>query len=137
MKRPKLTTRLRARLLRLGVGLSVLMMIWSCNAPFIPVPPPAQAGFAAMQVPDGNGGEKTVWITSGLVAVNASKVFVFNQALGSGVITRPNADGSYQAPPLDGTRGDRISIYYEDHAGEQSPTACLLLQEGPQAPTCP
>ena len=137
MKPLNLTSRLRARLLRLAVGLSALMVIWSCNAPFIPVPPPAQAGFAAMQVPDGNGGQKTVWITSGMVSADADKVFVFNQALGSGVITRPNADGSYQAPPLDGTRGDRVSIYYEDRTGEHSPTACLLLQEGPQAPNCP
>jgi hypothetical protein len=97
-----------ARLLRLGLrlalGLTALVLIWSCNAPFIPVPPPAQAGFTAMEVADGNGGLKTVWITTGKVSTDADRVFVFNQVAGSGVITRADVDGNYRAPPIDGAR---------------------------------
>lgn len=128
-----------ARLIRLGAGISVLGAVWACNAPFIPVPPPAQAGFTATMVPDGNGGQKTVWTAMGTAGEQAAlaRVFVINEATDNGVVTRADGAGTYQSPAFAGTIGDRIDIYFEDHNGAPSPTACLILQEGPQAPQCP
>src|SRR5579872_2792611 len=128
-----------SRVLRLGAGLAVLGVVWSCNAPFIPVPPPSQASFMSALVSDGQGGQKTVWTAAGTVGATANghRVFVFNEANGSGVITRADAAGAYQSPPFDGAMGDHIDISYEDSSGELSATACLLLQEGAQAPKCP
>jgi hypothetical protein len=127
------------RLLRLAGGLGALALVFSCNAPFIPVPPPAQAGFASALVPDGQGGQKTVWTAMGAAGDQAAMapVFVINEATGNGVVTRADSTGAYKSPAFDGTNGDRIDIYFEDHSGEHSATACLLLQAGAQAPLCP
>ena len=126
------------RLIRLAAGLATLALIWACNAPFIPVPPPAQAGFASALVSDGAGGQKTVWTATGNAGSQAAldHVFVINQATGNGVVTRADATGAYTSPAFDGTRGDHVDIYYEDSDGARSATACLILQEGAQAPQC-
>lgn len=131
--------RMLKRMLRLLGGLAALALVWSCNAPFIPVPPPAQAGFTSAQVPDGAGGQKTVWTASGNVGGQTEmvRVFVINEATGNGVVTHAGNDGAYKSPVFDGAKGDHVDIYFEDHGGERSATACLVLQEGAQAPVCP
>lgn len=131
-------TRTLRRLCRLAAGLATLALIWSCNAPFIPVPPPAQAGFASALVADGMGGQKTVWTAAGNAGSQSAlgHVFVINEATGNGVVTRADDAGAYKSPAFDGTRGDHIDIYFEDVEGGLSATACLLLQEGAQAPQC-
>jgi hypothetical protein len=130
---------LHKKLLRLVMAVAALAIVWSCNAPFIPVPPPAQAGFMSALVSDGNGGQKTVWTATGNAGSEASlaEVFIFNQANGGGVITRAAADGTYQSAPFDGVRGDHVDIHFETTGGERSASACLILDDGAQAPTCP
>jgi hypothetical protein len=133
-------TTLHKKRLRLGLAVAALAIVWSCNAPFIPVPPPAvQGGFTSALVSDGNGGQKTVWTATGTVGSEAAlaEVFIFNQASGSGVITRAAADGTYRSAPFDGVRGDHIDIHFETTGGEPSASACLVLDEGPQAAICP
>ena len=49
----------------------------------------------------------------------------------------PNADGSYTAPALDGTSGDRVFVYYVTQAGCDSETVCRQLVEGDPAPDLP
>jgi len=91
-------------------------------------------------VPDGNGGQKTVWVTQGGPNDKAASAtfFVYNTIGGTGVITKANPDGSYIAPPLDGMRGDRIHVFYQDVKGVFSAISCQLLIEGPNAaPRCP
>ena len=126
------------RLIRLAAGLAMLALIWACNAPFIPVPPPAQAGFASALVSDGMGGQKTVWTAAGNAGSPAAlaHVFVINEATGNGVVTRADPAGAYKSPAFDGTRGDHVDIYFEDNEGTRSATACLILQDGAQAPQC-
>ena len=56
---------LRRRFLKFATLLGAVALLWACNAPFIPVPPPG-ATFTSELVDDGAGGQKTVWITHGL-----------------------------------------------------------------------
>ena len=128
------------RIARLAATLVVAASIWACNAPFIPVPPPGHIAFTGQTVPDGAGGEKTVWTTQGGANEQASSAlfFVYDSDQGAGVIQRANTDGSFTAPPMDGTRGDHVHIYFQNPKGEYSPETCRLLMDGvPDAPLCP
>lgn len=134
---------LRAPLARIAALLAGVTVLWACNAPFIPVPPPP-ASFTSQLVDDGAGGQKTVWITRGQIpsVQAASATFhILNETLGEGVITTAGPDGTYEAAPMDGTEGDRVSLYYETPAGDYSDSICLLLVEtvppAVSAPFCP
>ena len=135
LKRPfaRRIARLAAAVLAAGVA------CWACNAPFIPVPPPGQITFTPEMLTDGTGTEKTVWITQGGANSQASSAlfFIVNSDRGVGVIQRANADGTFQAMPMDGTRGDHVRIYFQKPTGESSDESCRLLIEGPDpAPAC-
>ena len=133
---------LRAAMSRLRVVLTVALAgatgLWSCNAPFIPVPPPDNV-FVSEMLTDGAGNTKTVWITQGKPDVRAAlaKFFIINESNGSGVIVDANPDGSYTAKPLDGTRGDRVFVSYTAPNGDDSESVCRQLVEGDPAPPCP
>jgi hypothetical protein len=132
---------MRRRLLRLATLLGAIALLWACNAPYIPVPPPG-ASFTTQLVDDGAGGQKTVWITHGLPSGNAAlaRFYVFNEMTGNGVITTAAIDGTYTAPPIDGTMGDHIQISYQAPGGDYSDSTCLLLTTelvGSSAPRCP
>jgi hypothetical protein len=129
---------LKRKVLRLVLGLAGLGALWACNAPFIPVPPPATT-FTAQLVADGSGAQKTVWTTQGAPDERAglARFFLYNNSRGAGVIVRANADGTYQAPPFDGVRGDSIYVSYQTANGDNSEVACRQLIEGPDpAPAC-
>jgi hypothetical protein len=129
---------LRVRIARLAVALGVVSLVWACNAPFFPVPPPG-ATFTTALVTDGNGNMKTVWVTHGDVNDKAgfARFVIFNDATGLGVAVTSASDGTYVAPPFDGNMGDRIEIDYETVAGDRSAKACLQLHEGPMELHCP
>jgi hypothetical protein len=136
-------TSVRTRLLKLATLLGALTALWACNAPFIPVPPPG-ATFESKLVDDGTGtgGQKTVWITHGIPFTNAAfaHFFIFDEQTGNGVITTAAADGTYTAPPLDGTMGDHVRISFQTPGGDYSESSCLLLTTdvvGSSAPRCP
>ena len=117
-----------------AIGLGCL----ACNAPFIPVPPPENV-FVQQTLTDSGGVTRTVWITQGKPDARAAgaKFYIFNDAFGAGVIVEARADGSYTAPPLDGTMGDHVFLYYTTPAGADSEAACRVLSEGDPAPHCP
>jgi hypothetical protein len=132
--------RLRLRIARIALALGVAALCWACNAPFIPIPPPGRtASFSSQLVPDGSGGQKTVWTAHGDAYKPASfaRIFVFDTDRGAGVIAQALADGSYASPPMDGTAGDRIDISFETPASALSMSVCFLLVDGPSAPVCP
>jgi hypothetical protein len=110
----------------------------ACNAPFIPVPPPENV-FIQQTLTDGGGTSRTVWITQGKPDAHAAgaKFYIFNNAIGSGVIAQAAADGSYTAQPLEGAMGDHVFLYYTTPAGVDSEVACRVLSEGDPAPHCP
>jgi hypothetical protein len=134
---------LRRRLLKLATLLGLLTVVWACNAPFIPVPPPG-ASFTSQLVDDGMGGQKTVWVTHGLPSTNAAYATytVFNERLQAGIIAVAGADGTFTGIPMEGMMNDQIRVSYETPAGDQSDSICLLLTEevgsaGGSAPRCP
>ena len=135
---------MRRRLTRLATLLGAVTLLWACNAPFIPVPPPG-ASFTSQLVDDGMGGQKTVWITHGLASSNAAfaRYFVVNESLvpQAGIIATAGADGTFTGMPLEGTMGDHIRMAYETPDGNQSDSICLLLTEEVSAtgsaPRCP
>ena len=132
---------LRRRFLKFTTLLGAVALLWACNAPFIPVPPPG-ATFTSQLVDDGAGGQKTVWITHGLPADNAAFAYyyVFNETQQHGIIAVAGADGTFTGRPMDGTMGDHVRIAYETPSGTQSDSICLLLTTevaGSSAPACP
>jgi hypothetical protein len=128
---------LRLRIARLLLALGATAVVWACNAPFIPVPPPGHT-FTKALVSDGMGGEKTMWTAQGepFAEGASARVYVFEANRGVGVIGLARADGSYTSPPFEGTAGDRIEVSYETSAG-LSDRFCYQLVEGyTMAPNC-
>jgi hypothetical protein len=132
--------RLPRRIARLAALCLAVAVVWACGPVFIPVPPPGQTSFTLEVVTDSSGLERNFWIASGgpeTKAANA-RYFVFDVERQAGVIARARPDGSYQAPPMEGTMGDRVFVHYEDEVGRKSATACLLLSPKlPTADPCP
>jgi hypothetical protein len=132
------TSRLGLRLGRLALALGLASIVWACNAPPIPVPPPSQtASFTSALVDDGAGGQKTVWVAHGAPgqATAFARVSVFDVMQGQGVIGVAMPDGSYDSPQFDGTRGDRVQISYEPTNGEHSVDVCFqLIESTPDMP---
>ena len=134
-------TSVRTRILRLATLLGALTVVFACNAPFIPVPPPG-ATFTSELVDDGMGGQKTVWITHGLPSSHAalSSYTIINERTGRGVVAPAAADGTFTADPIDGVMNDHVELYYQTPSGDYSESICLLLTEAvgsnDSAPSC-
>lgn len=129
-----------ARLLRLGACGGVAMALWACGPVYIPVPPPNEVAFTSALQTDPAGNSVTVWIGSrGPDSAAASAVFyLFDQEQDAGVIGGANPDGSFQSPPMKGTAGDHVTVYYRDTHGRDSAMACLILSTAlPFAAQCP
>jgi hypothetical protein len=127
---------LRLRLARLAVALGVVSLLWACNAPFIPVPPPGQVSFSSELVSDGMGGMKTLWVGRGPANPSASlaRFFLFDVQRQAGVIAAGQNDGSYVSPPFEGTVKDHVEISFETPDGNLSATACVVLDVGAALP---
>jgi hypothetical protein len=124
------TGRLRNRLARLAAVLGAVTVLWACNAPSFPVPPPN---------PTFSQASATSWITSGPAFAPASnaRYSIVNEsgAQPAGVILTADPDGSYTAPAIAGNVDDHIVIYYETPGGDFSEAICRLLEVGPSDPT--
>jgi hypothetical protein len=132
---------LRRQIAKLAALLAGLTILWACNAPSIPVPPPDLViAFAAHETIDGDGGTKTVWVvtqSNPIARAALARFYLFDLDRASGIIQVANEDGTFVSAPMDGTAGDRISIYYETSGGDLSPSTCLLLAEGTPPARCP
>jgi hypothetical protein len=127
------------RWLRLALLVPGAMLLWSCTAPVFPVPPPAEITFIPTTLKDQNGTERTLWVTQGgpLDQAASATYYVLNRALGSGVFTTAQSDGSFVAPAMDGNAGDAILINYRTPIGDYSDSTCRLLADAASAPLCP
>jgi hypothetical protein len=127
--------------MRLAAACAVVVTLWACGPVYIPVPPPAiQASFTADTWSDAAGNEHRVWTAEGPPRVEQSRAtfYLFDQDRSTGVIAVAASDGSFKTPPLEGTEGDHVLVYYRDSRGEVSATTCLLLNEmRPTAGACP
>jgi hypothetical protein len=132
---------LRRRLAKLGTLLAGLCLLWACNAPSIPVPPPAvTVAFASQQVAVPGGETKTLWTATQSMPLEiaaGARFTLFNQNRGAGVVQTANPDGTFVTGPMEGDTGDRITISYETAEGDPSEEVCLLLIEGPTPMRCP
>ena len=108
-----------------------LFLALACNSPFIPIPPP-NPSFSPVVVPDGTGGTREEWQVASPAdgRMANARVYIFNRALGAGIIVQAAGDGSYVAFPLSGERGDQIDLYWERGGSERSLTICRYLGEG-------
>jgi hypothetical protein len=129
------------RLTRLVAACAVVVALWACGPVYIPVPPPMiQAAFTAETWTDAGGTEHRLWTAEGPPRAEQARAtfYLFNEQQNAGVIAVGGADGSFKSPPMTGTEGDHISVYYRDTRGEYSATTCLLLTEmRPVAGLCP
>lgn len=125
-----------ARLLSCVFGVWAL---WACGPVYIPVPPPGQVSFSSTLLTDPAGNTQMYWIAAGGPNGNAADAtfFITDVARGSGVITRARADGSFVSPPMEGTAGDQVALYFQSPTGRDSVTACVILSEDPVAAHCP
>jgi hypothetical protein len=123
------------RLLSCVLGAWVL---WACGPVYIPVPPPGQVSFTSTPLTDAAGNIQTYWIAAGGPNGNAANAtfFITDEQRGAGVITRARADGSFVSPPMEGTAGDQVGVYFQAVSGRDSATACLILGDGPVAARC-
>lgn len=110
----------------------------SCNSNFIPVPPPGNPSFEAVQVADAMGTPRQVWQVSGVAneAMKGARVSVFNLTLGLGVIVKATEAGSYASGLFEGATGDKVELFYESPASEKSATICRKLQPGVATTPC-
>jgi hypothetical protein len=122
MKLHEKRTSLWKWLLAAAASLS-FVVVWSCNTPFIPIPPP-DPDFS--QDPSG---EWSVQMAADSRAVGAT-YYIYNAALGSGLIQRAAPDGSVYARPLQGQEGDNILIHWQKPGNESSSTICRPLSRG-------
>ncbi|HVV50893.1 MAG TPA: hypothetical protein VHO06_14600 [Polyangia bacterium] len=131
-------TTLRRRLMKLGLLVGGSALLWSCVAPILSVPPPADIAFTTETITDSTGAQQTEWIaTGGQLAQAANALYLIkDEALGQGVITTARNDGSFTAPPMRGNAGDRILINYQTPYGDYSDSICVLLGTGASADPC-
>jgi hypothetical protein len=131
----------RRRWLKLASLFPASAVVWSCVAPILTVPPPSQVGFVSDVETESDGTERTFWIASAGPLAQAANAtfFLTNQALGAGVIATARNDGSFTAPPMEGTASDHVLIYYKTPYGDYSDSVCVLLSAaaGSVAPLCP
>jgi hypothetical protein len=129
------------RVTRLVAAVAVVVALWACGPVYIPVPPPMiQAAFTAETWTDAAGTDHRIWTAEGppRPAQARATFYFFNEQQNAGVIAVGAADGSYKTPPMVGTEGDHISVYFRDTRGEYSGTTCLILSEmRPVAGVCP
>lgn len=102
------------------------LLIFACNSPFIPIPPPNPTFTESSATP----GEWQVHMPPDSRAAGAL-YYVYNASTGSGLIQLASpTDGSMDAYPLQGQPGDRIQIRWERSATDGSSTICRPLGSG-------
>jgi hypothetical protein len=135
-------SRIARRVGRLAACCVAVALVWGCGPVYIPVPPPVPSApaFTAELVTDPSGQQTQRWRAMGEPEPAASNgtFFLQDEAVRTGVFVTAADDGSYMAPPMEGTEGDRVRVYYSTTRGQFSETICVILSERrPAAASCP
>lgn len=132
---------MRGRWAKIGSLILAVAGLGACVAPILTVPPPGAASitFASYLSTDSStGAQKTLWQTQGgpLPPAALATYYLRDEALGAGVFTTAQADGSFTVRDMDGAPGDQVLVYYVTPGGDYSESVCLILNEG-TASKCP
>ncbi len=101
------------------------LLIFACNSPFIPIPPPNPSFTESASTP----GEWEV-STPADARAGGARFYIYNGSTGSGLIQLAAPDGSMYAFPLQGQAGDHIQLHWERSVADGSSTICRPLGAG-------
>lgn len=124
--KPITTKQLVTRILLPGLGL--LVILWACNAPSFPLPPPGPESMAFEQQ------------GTGLISLSAdpnpyippsAEIVVMNMDLRVGVICYAATDGSFDCGPLYGDAGHLVKMTFTDPVNEKrGGSMCYVVSFG-------
>ena len=100
------------------------LLIFACNSPYIPIPPPNPTFTEST-----TAGEWEVSTPPDSRAIGA-RFYIYNATAGSGLIQAASPDGSMDAYPLRGQVGDHIQLNWERTIVDGSSTICRPLGAG-------
>ena len=100
------------------------LLIFACNSPYIPIPPPNPTFTESA-----TAGEWQVSTPPDSRSIG-SRFYIYNATAGSGLIQAAGPDGSMNAYPLQGQVGDHIQIHWERSIVDGSSTICRPLVSG-------
>jgi len=110
----------------------IAIAVGACVTPSIPVPPPdpQQMSFT-VDVTAGNA----TFTYAGNKNLAGATVFVFDRAVGKGIIDTAHDDGSIgPTQPFEAHAGDQVDITFEE--GDQAQSICVVLREGTPSQIC-
>jgi hypothetical protein len=111
--------------LAMAMASTSLIVIFACNSPFIPIPPPDPS--FSQDSPSSEEWSVTMPPSSNTIG---AIYYFYNSTLGSGVIQKASTtDGSVYVRSLQGRAGDNIYIHWE-RGTDSSSTICRPLGPG-------
>lgn len=116
-------------------GLALWAILWACNTPSIPMPPPGPEIVSFVQEDDTHW---TFVIDPNQYIPPGAEVTVHNRTLSIWVGGLAGPQGEFTSSPFAGSPGDIIQLTFVTDGGEGG-TTCFILQAGqnpPEDPLC-
>jgi len=111
------------RILLPGVGL--LLILWACNAPSFPLPPPGPESFAFEQT---GQAQVSLHIEANDRIMPGARVTVENLGLHIWVGGIASGDGSFTSVAFDAVPGDIVQVSFEDPVDDgRGGSTCLVV----------
>ena len=105
-------------------GLGLLLILWACNTPSIPMPPPSPESFTFIQ--SAQTGYYELEISANQYIPEGAEVMVKNLDTGLFVGGPAGAGGAYHSMPFAAELDDIIQVSFVTDSGEGGVT-CLVL----------
>ncbi len=115
-------------------GLALWAVLWACNTPSIPMPPPGGEIVSFIQEDEDHW---TFEIEPNDYIQPGAEVTIKNRTLNIWVGGLAGTDGSFQSEPFQGSPGDIIQLTFVKN--DEGGTTCFVLQAGsdpPEDPRC-
>ncbi len=111
-----------------------LFSLVGCVTPSIPIPPPDPSQMmVTITPPDSTSTGTGVLSYPPNDQYNAGTAYVFNDTVGSGVIQRIDADGSFTTQPFPAVVGNQVVVSITTN--QQTVSTCVVLRDGQQSGT--
>lgn len=106
-------------------GVILLLVLWACNAPSFPLPPPGPESFSFEQV---SQGQVVLHVDPNDRIPAAARVTVENLALHVWVGGIAGADGSFDSQSFSASPGDIVQVSFADPGDEsRGGSTCLVV----------